>query len=64
MVIQMDEVSTNTVEIDEIRVLRARISTLETENESLRDDISELEKEMEYISRSKHTKRKRNDELD
>jgi len=60
----MDEVSTNTVEIDEIRVLRARISTLETENESLRDDISELEKEMEYISRSKHTKRKRNDELD
>jgi len=64
LVIQMDEVSTNTVEIDEIRVLRARISTLETENESLRDDISELEKEMEYISRSKHTKRKRNDELD
>jgi len=60
----MHEVSTNTVEIDEIRVLRARISTLETENESLRDDISELEKEMEYISRSKHTKRKRNDELD
>ena len=60
----MDEVSTNTVETDEIRVLRARISTLETENESLRDDISELEKEMEYISRSKHTKRKRNDELD
>jgi prefoldin subunit 5 len=49
---------------EEIRVLRARISTLETENESLRDDISELEKEMEYISRSKHTKRKRNDELD
>jgi cell division protein FtsB len=60
----MDEVSTNTVETDEIRVLRARVSTLETENESLRDDISELEKEMEYISRSKHTKRKRNDELD
>jgi cell division protein FtsB len=58
----MDEVSTNTVETDEIRVLRARISTLEAENESLRDDISELEKEMEYISRSKHTKRKRNDD--
>lgn len=49
---------------EEIRVLRARISTLEAENESLRDDIAELEKEMEYISRSKHTKRKRNDELD
>ncbi len=60
----MDEVSTNTMETDEIRVLRARISTLEAENESLRDDIAELEKEMEYISRSKHTKRKRNDELD
>jgi cell division protein FtsB len=58
----MEEVSTNTVETDEIRVLRARISTLEAENESLRDDISELEKEMEYISRSKHTKRKRNDD--
>jgi cell division protein FtsB len=58
----MDEVSTNTMETDEIRVLRARISTLEAENESLRDDISELEKEMEYISRSKHTKRKRNDD--
>ena len=60
----MDEVSTNTMETDEIRVLRARISTLEAENESLRDDIAELENEMEYISRSKHTKRKRNDELD
>jgi cell division protein FtsB len=48
----------------EIQVLRAQISTLKAENESLRDDISELEKEMEYISRSKHTKRKRNDELD
>lgn len=58
----MDEVSTNTMETDEIRVLRARISTLEAENESLRDDIAELEKEMEYISRSKHTKRKRNDD--
>tara|TARA_R110000868_G_scaffold226392_1_gene478954 strand:+ start:951 stop:1133 length:183 start_codon:yes stop_codon:yes gene_type:complete len=60
----MEEVNTNTVEIEETRVLRARISTLEAENESLRDDITELEKEMEYISRSKHTKRKRNDELD
>jgi predicted nucleic acid-binding Zn-ribbon protein len=47
---------------EEVRALKARISTLETENESLRDDISELEKEMEYISRSKHTKRKRNDD--
>lgn len=60
----MVEINTNTVEIEETRVLRARISTLEAENESLRDDIAELEKEMEYISRSKHTKRKRNDELD
>jgi cell division protein FtsB len=58
----MGEISTNTVETDEIRVLRARVSTLEAENESLRDDISELEKEMEYISRSKHTKRKRLEE--
>ena len=58
----MVEINTNTVEIEEIRVLRARISTLETENESLRDDIAELEKEMEYISRSKHTKRKRLEE--
>jgi prefoldin subunit 5 len=49
---------------EEIRVLRARISTLEAENASLRDDIGELEREMEYISRAKHTKRKRNDELD
>ena len=47
---------------EEIRVLRARISTLEAENASLRDDIGELEKEMEYISRSKHTKRKRLEE--
>lgn len=58
----MVEINTNTVEIEEIRVLRARISTLEAENESLRDDIAELEKEMEYISRSKHTKRKRLEE--
>ena len=58
------EISTIDGETEVIRVLHARISTLETENESLRDDISELEKEMEYISRSKHTKRKRNDELD
>lgn len=35
---------------EEIRVLRARISTLEAENTSLRDDIGELEREMEYIS--------------
>jgi len=52
------------VNLDDIQALKARISTLEAENASLRDDISELEKEMEYISRSKHTKRKRNDELD
>ena len=54
-----------TVEIEtneEIRVLRARISTLEAENSSLKDDIAELEREMEYISRAKHTKRKRNDD--
>jgi predicted nucleic acid-binding Zn-ribbon protein len=58
----MSDKSLETVDSDEVRILKARISTLETENESLRDDISELEKEMEYISRSKHTKRKRNDD--
>ena len=55
----MEEVNTNTVEIEEIRVLRARISALEAENASLRDDIGELEREMEYVLRAKHTKRKR-----
>ena len=58
----MEEVSTIGGEIEEIRVLRARITSLEAENASLRDDISELEREMEYISRAKHTKRKRNDD--
>ena len=56
------EISTIGGEIEEIRVLRARIASLEVENASLRDDISELEREMEYISRAKHTKRKRNDD--
>ena len=46
----------------EIRALKSRISALEAENSSLRDDIAELEREMEYISRAKHTKRKRNDD--
>jgi cell division protein FtsB len=58
----MGEISTNTVETDEIRVLRARIASLEAENASLKDDIGELEREMEYISRAKHTKRKRSEE--
>ena len=48
--------------IEEVRALKARISALEAENASLRDDIGELEREMEYISRAKHTKRKRNDD--
>ena len=56
------EISTIGGEIEEIRVLRARIASLEVENASLRDDISELEREMEYISRAKHTRRKRNDD--
>jgi predicted nucleic acid-binding Zn-ribbon protein len=46
-------------ENEEIRALKARISSLESENASLRDDIAELEREMEYISRAKHTKRKK-----
>lgn len=50
------------VETEEVRALKARISALEAENASLRDDIGELEREMEYISRAKHTKRKRNDD--
>lgn len=49
-------------EIEEIGALNVRISSLEAENASLRDDIAELEREMEYISRAKHTKRKRNDD--
>ena len=49
-------------EIEEIRALNVRISSLEAENASLRDDIAELEREMEYISRAKHTKRKRLEE--
>jgi cell division protein FtsB len=56
------EVSTIDGETEVIRVLRARIASLEAENASLRDDISELEREMEYISRAKHTNRKRNDD--
>jgi predicted nucleic acid-binding Zn-ribbon protein len=47
---------------EEIRALKARISALESENASLRDDISELEREMEYVLRAKHTKRKRGDD--
>jgi prefoldin subunit 5 len=58
------EVSTIDGETEVIRVLRARIASLETENSSLKDDIAELEREMEYISRAKHTKRRRQDELD
>ena len=50
------------VNLDDIQALNARILALEAENASLRDDISELEREMEYISRAKHTKRKRNDD--
>lgn len=46
-------------ENEEVRALKARISALESENSSLKDDIAELEREMEYISRAKHTKRKR-----
>ena len=56
------EVSTIDGETEVIRVLRARIASLETENSSLKDDIAELEREMEYISRAKHTKRKRSEE--
>ena len=56
------EVSTIDGETEVIHVLRARIASLETENSSLKDDIAELEREMEYISRAKHTKRKRNDD--
>ena len=50
------------VNLDDIQALNARILALEAENASLRDDISELELEIEYISRAKHTKRKRNDD--
>jgi len=56
------EVSTIDGETEVIQALRARIASLETENSSLKDDIAELEREMEYISRAKHTKRKRNDD--
>lgn len=52
----------NSTNLDEIGVLKLRISSLEAENVSLRDDIAELEREMEYISRAKHTKRKRFDD--
>lgn len=52
----------NSTNLDEIAVLKLRISSLEAENVSLRDDIAELEREMEYISRAKHTKRKRFDD--
>jgi cell division protein FtsB len=47
------------VETEEVRALKARISSLEAENSSLKDDIAELEREMEYVLRAKHTKRKR-----
>lgn len=46
----------------EIRALKARISALEAENSSLRDDIAELEREMAYVSRTKQAKRKRFDD--
>jgi uncharacterized protein (UPF0335 family) len=50
------------VKNEEIRVLLARISGLEQENSSLREDIAELEQELEYVSRTKHAKRKRFDD--
>lgn len=49
---------------DEIKELLDKISALEAENSSLKNDVAELEREMEYISRAKHTKRRRQDELD
>lgn len=60
----MTVASTENTTVDEVLALNARISALESENSSLKDDIAELERELEYISRAKHTKRKRNDELD
>lgn len=50
------------VETEEVRALKARISALEAEYSSLRDDIAELEREMAYVSRTKHAKRKRFDD--
>ena len=58
----MTVASTENTTVDEVLALNARISALESENSSLKDDIAELEREMEYISRAKHTKRKRNDD--
>jgi predicted nucleic acid-binding Zn-ribbon protein len=54
--------STENTTVDEVLALNARISALESENSSLKDDIAELERELEYISRAKHTKRKRFEE--
>lgn len=58
----MDGETQNVSNIEEIRALHARIASLEAENASLRDDVSELEKEIELLSYSKHTKRKRFDD--
>jgi predicted nucleic acid-binding Zn-ribbon protein len=58
----MTVASTENTTVDEVLALNARISALESENSSLKDDIAELERELEYISRAKHTKRKRNDD--
>jgi predicted nucleic acid-binding Zn-ribbon protein len=58
----MTVASTENTTVDEVLALNARISALESENSSLKDDIAELERELEYISRAKHTKRKRFEE--
>lgn len=58
----MDVKTQNVSNSEEIRALNARISALEAENASLRDDVAELERELEYISRAKHSKRKRWDD--
>lgn len=58
----MTGASTENTTVDKVLALNARISALESENSSLKDDIAELERELEYISRAKHTKRKRFEE--
>lgn len=58
----MGIMTVDNTENEEVRALKARISALEAENSSLKDDIAELEREMEYVSRTKQAKRKRFDD--
>ena len=45
--------------VDEIRALNARVLALESENSSLKDDIADLERELEFFSMGKVSNKKK-----